>query len=316
MSISFLLSLLLVAGSTHASEAADSQSRAAVMKAENAWDDAFVRRDTRVVRALTADEFLEATNDGQFAARSDLVDSTRTDALRFSAVSTSHVLTRVYGDVAINTGTLHMDLTIQGVASGGDFLFTNVWRKREGRWQVVVSAAGPTEAQQKKDDRENKGRPAFPDAASFKTAAELARGMPSAPAQITAAIIKREADVTRAYIRRDRATLQSLFSDDYTDVWGGTWKTKAQDIRVATGGVQVTSELSSFGYVVRSYGDFAIFLGSKHNRGHYRGSAYDENANVLDVWHREGGKWVVVASQSVHCARPPTYRKSAPHAKS
>lgn len=35
-------------------------------------------------------------------------------------------------------------------------------------------------------------------------------------------------------------------------------------------------EFSPFGYVVRSYGDVAIQIGSERNRGHYKGNDFDE----------------------------------------
>jgi ketosteroid isomerase-like protein len=60
---------------------------------------------------------------------------------------------------------------------------------------------------------------------------------------------------------------------------------------------------------VRAFGDIAIFIGSSHNRGHYKGHDYDENLNQLDVWRREGSGWTLTATQSIMCARQPGLSK-------
>jgi ketosteroid isomerase-like protein len=125
-----------------------------VAEAEREWNDAYLHGDFAKLKTIMADDYMDVTDDGTFDTQTKSLRATKSGEQKFTALSVSNVTTRIYGDVAINTGTLHMELLFRGVAAGGDFLFTDIWQKRKGRWQVIASAETPTEAQQKKDHDE------------------------------------------------------------------------------------------------------------------------------------------------------------------
>jgi hypothetical protein len=278
-----------------------------VGRAEREWNDAYLHGDFARLKGIMAVDYMDVTDDGTFDTRAANLRSTKSGEQKFKALSVSNVMTRIYGDVAINTGTLHMELLFRGVPSGGDFLFTDVWQKRKGRWQVIASAETPTEAQQKKDE----GKPKFAFAAEFETAAEVYRAFRKAPRGIESAIMKAQQELDDAYIKQDRVKVQSILANDFTDVWGdGFTKNKQQDLDSVTDPDDRNFESTPFGSVVRAYGGIAVFIGSLHSRGLYKGHDYEENLNELDVWHREGGGWKLIASQSVMCARQPILPKS------
>jgi ketosteroid isomerase-like protein len=273
-----------------------------VAQAEREWNEAYVRGDFARLKAMIAADYMDMTDDGTFDTRAANLRSTKSGEQKFTALSVSNVMTRVYADVAINTGVLHMELIFRGKPAGGDFLFTDVWQKRNRRWRVIASAETPTEAQQKKD--EGKAKISF--AADFKSAAEAYRAFRKAPVRIEAAVVKAEQDLSDAWIRKDKAKLESLLDDDLTDIWDdGFLKNKQQDITALLDSDDRYFEFSPFGDVVRAYGDVAIHIGSEHNRGHYKGHDFEENLNELDVWRREGGAWKLIATQGVMCAKQP-----------
>lgn len=124
--------------------------------------------------------------------------------------------------------------------------------------------------------------------------------------------MKAQHELDDAYIKQDRVRVQSILADDFTDVWDdGFTKNKQQDLDSVTDPDDRHFEFTPFGSVVRAYGGIAVFIGSLHSRGHYKGHDYEENLNELDVRHREGGGWKLVASQSVMCARQPSQRQTA-----
>jgi len=278
-----------------------------VAQAEREWNDAYLHGDFAKLKAIMAADYMDVTDDGTFDTRATNLRSTKSGEQKFTALSVSNLITRIYGDVAINTGVLHMELIFRGKPAGGDFLFTDVWQKRNRRWQVIASAETPTEAQQKKDA----GKTKISLAADFKSAAEAYRAFRKAPPQTESTVVKAEHELNEAWIGKDKPKLQSLLGEDLTDIWDdGFSNDKQQDITAALSPDDRYFEFSPFGYVVRAYGDVAIFIGSSHNRGHYKGHDYDENLNGLDVWRREGSGWTLIASQSVTCARQPGPPKS------
>lgn len=295
--------LLVVTSATTSAQPAtpDAQARAAIRQAEEQWNQAFLRGDVAAARVLMADNYVDVNDDGTFDTRETTLAAVGSDE-KFTALSIGHLATRLYGDIAVNTGTLHMALMFRGKPSGGDFLFTDVWQRRNGTWQILASAETPTKAQQKKD----KGKPKPVGPEEFKTAAEVYRGLPQASDEVTSAIVAAERTLDDAFIRKDRAPMQSLLADDYVDTWDdGFRNNKEQDIKGVLGSRDKIFELSPFGAVVFGNGELAIHVNSVHGRGHYQGLDYDENLNTLDVWHREPGGWRLVATQAVASARQP-----------
>ena len=281
-----------------------SMSNTDVVQAEREWNDAYIRRDFGKLKTIMANDFMDMNDDGTFDNKRTNLQSTKSGEQKFTVLSCSNVVTRRYGDVSINTGILHMELLFRGKPSMGDFLFTDVWQKRNGRWQVVASAETPTEAQQKKDQ----GKPKPVLAGEFKAAAEVYRGFPKTSREIESTVFKVDGQLSEACIKKDMSQLESLLADDLTDIWDdGFMKNKQQDIAAVIESSGRFFEFSPFGSIVRAYGDVAILLGSTHNRRQSGGHELDENLNGLKVYHRDGtGAWKLVASQSIECARQPS----------
>lgn len=98
-------------------------------RAEREWNDACLQGEFARLKAIMAAGYMDINDDGTFDTRSANLRSTKSGAQKFTALLASDVLTRVYGDVAINTGLSHLELTFRGKPGGGDFLFTDVLAK-------------------------------------------------------------------------------------------------------------------------------------------------------------------------------------------
>lgn len=102
---------------------------------ERDWENALVRHDSTVLRRIIADDWLETSWDGtsfgKTKAIADLSGSTP------ESVVMDPVRVRVFGDTAIViTGDTEKstDVADNGIAH---YVWTDVYLKRNGRWQVV-----------------------------------------------------------------------------------------------------------------------------------------------------------------------------------
>jgi len=86
------------------------ESGTAVIQAERGWNDAYLRSDFAKLKAIMADDYMDVTDDGTFDTRTTKLKATKSGEQKFTALSVSNVTTRIYGDVAINTGAMHMEL--------------------------------------------------------------------------------------------------------------------------------------------------------------------------------------------------------------
>jgi ketosteroid isomerase-like protein len=100
-----------------------------------------VRKDVRAAERLLADDYLFLQADGNVSNKAQNLAVLRDAAFVCRAFTTEDVVVRVYGDVGVITGRALMRATYAGQDVGGEFLYTDVWARRDGRWQTVVSQA-------------------------------------------------------------------------------------------------------------------------------------------------------------------------------
>ena len=115
-----------------------------VLKVENAWNQALVRRDTASLPQFYAEEYLYTDPDGLVWDRTkDLANLTSGSAARLSAYKLDDTKVHIYGDVAVVTGRNTITGVFERVYSdvSGSYRFTDVFVKRNGRWQCVASQA-------------------------------------------------------------------------------------------------------------------------------------------------------------------------------
>ena len=285
MRIRLTFGLLLLCAGRVGAQAAPAAAANAVMLAEQKWNDAWLTRDLNKIKTIIADDYVGANDDGTFTSKQDDVDGfAGSGGEVFKVLRVHDMKVRLYGDIAVNVGELHMELLHDGKPTGGDFLFTDVWELRNGTWQVVASAETPTKAEQDK----NKGKPPVVGPDEFKPAAEVFRRLPKPSSEIERQIVAAEQAVDAAFIRKDSAGVARFIAvREYSDVWDDGFKhdfaQDAADLRSKN-----TSEfITPLSYVVRQHGDVAIYMATIHQAGMYLGKHFEENLNTMDVWNRE-----------------------------
>ena len=111
-------------------------------KIENEWWDADKKKDTKTLRRMLADDWFYLGPQGTMTKAQELAEAEKRDE-NIESVSLMDMKVRVYGDVAIVTMREHENSTKKNADSSGDYLYTDVFVKRQGRWQAVNSQGTP-----------------------------------------------------------------------------------------------------------------------------------------------------------------------------
>jgi ketosteroid isomerase-like protein len=115
-----------------------------LIKLENEWADAWVKRDVAFFDRIIADDYTWTSPEGIVWTKAQDLALVKSG----EAVITSWVLAemkvRVYGDAAVVTGRSTVKETYKGEDVSGQYRWTDTWVKRAGGWQCVAGHSSET----------------------------------------------------------------------------------------------------------------------------------------------------------------------------
>jgi ketosteroid isomerase-like protein len=113
-----------------------------LVKMENLWARAWQQPDPEALEALLGDDFslTSAHSKGEVTSKHQYIDTTL-KLVRGSGYSFEKLNVRIYGETAVVTANFQQTASFAGQDWSGDFLITDVWVKRDGRWQAVARHA-------------------------------------------------------------------------------------------------------------------------------------------------------------------------------
>ena len=131
-----LAAVCLAVAATAAAPSAQSP-RETLIELERGWNDAFYRQDVDFIEGLLAEEFIATYDDG---SRGD-----KARELELVASFNQQVVSAVQEDFTVaffeNTALVRFTLRIVGIRQGREaeiqLSYTDVWVRRDGRWQCV-----------------------------------------------------------------------------------------------------------------------------------------------------------------------------------
>jgi ketosteroid isomerase-like protein len=103
----------------------------------NAWMTAGAQRDAETLERIMGEEFRLASGRGVFVDRAEWL-RTAFEEIEVESFAYSDVTVRAYGDFAIMQSRWRQRARLQGKDWSGEGLLTDVWVRRDGRWQVVA----------------------------------------------------------------------------------------------------------------------------------------------------------------------------------
>ena len=109
-----------------------------LMQMERDWAGAMMNNDPAVLARIEADDYAYVM-DGMKGGKQSDISEAKAHSLAGKAELTG-MQVRVFGNTAVVTGKASLrDAKYNGKDVSGDYLFTDVFVNRSGRWQVVAS---------------------------------------------------------------------------------------------------------------------------------------------------------------------------------
>jgi hypothetical protein len=127
----------LVFGSLLALGVGAQAADAPALEADRARFEAQVKGDVAALDKLLATDLTYVHSSGVVETKDEFVGAIRSGKYKYKSIVPEGVTVRAHGDTAV----VHGKATIDVVSSGRDvhvlLVFTDVWVKRDGRWQMV-----------------------------------------------------------------------------------------------------------------------------------------------------------------------------------
>jgi ketosteroid isomerase-like protein len=109
----------------------------AVLKASKELDEAsLIKKDRATMERLYASDYMYTHSNGNVLNKTQEIAEAMSPDQAWTAHTSDGMKVRVYGDVAVVTGVSTLTGSAKGYASGPR-RFTEIWVKRNGRWQEV-----------------------------------------------------------------------------------------------------------------------------------------------------------------------------------
>jgi ketosteroid isomerase-like protein len=113
---------------------------AAIVDLEHRLAAAWVRGDRPFIEGVLADDWSVTDGAGRVLTRPQVLDETFGSAdRRIESMAIDDVRVRFVGGVAIVTGRTRATGSYRGQSGTATLRFTDVFTRRDGRWQIVVS---------------------------------------------------------------------------------------------------------------------------------------------------------------------------------
>jgi ketosteroid isomerase-like protein len=110
---------------------------------ENSWKQAVVARDVAYLQRFYAEEYLSTDLEGVVWNKAQDIEIDTTGHFRIDSFKIEDVRARVYGEFAVVTGRNELKGTFLGNTATAEVRFTDVFIKRDGRWQCLSTQVTP-----------------------------------------------------------------------------------------------------------------------------------------------------------------------------
>ena len=112
---------------------------AAIAQLEREWATAIVKKDATALNRLLADEFNGTSPTAHTFPKTVAVEELKSGKYLVESMVLDEISVNVYGDVAVAFTSQKEKSQYAGTDTSGHYHFTDVWAKKDGRWQVVAS---------------------------------------------------------------------------------------------------------------------------------------------------------------------------------
>ena len=110
-----------------------------LIQIEHEWGNALLQADVAAWSRYLGDDWVLTYSDGTLVTKPMALADLKEGALRIESFQLDDVKVRVYGDTAVVTGQITEKSKFRDKDTSGVRRFTDVFVKRDGRWQAVAS---------------------------------------------------------------------------------------------------------------------------------------------------------------------------------
>lgn len=121
-----------------ASPASTENVEQALRKLVSERDQAIQKADTAAIDRIYADDYIATSATGLVRTKAQVMEDLKSGAIKLESISSDDIEVRVHGDTAIVTGRMTSKGTDRGREISGQRRFTQVYMKKNGRWQIVA----------------------------------------------------------------------------------------------------------------------------------------------------------------------------------
>ena len=150
MSLLYIVVVLL--GSIHGTHNDLPQNAETVLRVEQRFTAALLKRDNIEFAELLADDLVHIGLEGQIAGKAEYMTFFKQGAWKYKKYEPTGVAVKVLGDIAVVTGRVERTIIVNDRETTGAFTFTHVWSRAGDRWRLtsshVTSVPNPSRASQ------------------------------------------------------------------------------------------------------------------------------------------------------------------------
>lgn len=110
-----------------------------ITQIEQDWGVALVKNDVAAIDSIVADEWLMSDPDGNLVTKAQSDADMKSGTMTFASFKIDSLMVHVSGDTAVAFGLETEKSTYKGADSSGQYRFTDVFVKRDGRWVAIAT---------------------------------------------------------------------------------------------------------------------------------------------------------------------------------
>ncbi len=114
------------------------QDEQEILQTERRRFEAMVKGDLATLERILADDLQYTHSNGVFDTKASFIATLKSGELQYQGVTPEDLCARVYGSTAVVTGVSLMNVRVRGQQASFRVRFTDVYVKRDDRWQMVA----------------------------------------------------------------------------------------------------------------------------------------------------------------------------------
>ena len=110
-----------------------------LIQLENDWAKAYLTGDVKALDRIVAEGWALTGADGDVYSKAEDIADVASGAFVATLFEVADLKVKIFGDTAVVTGRQTLRATYKGKDASAVYRITDVWQRREGRWQAITT---------------------------------------------------------------------------------------------------------------------------------------------------------------------------------